>query len=254
VARLREQWNTFLTAITFLTRIPCPMSPDGDETRLSRSLLYYPLAGALVGCVGAGVFFVMYRLYSNIVAAVFAIAAMVVITGAFHEDAFADVCDAFGGMTPERRLEIMKDSRVGSFGVAGLVLMILAKVAVLSSMNLSSAMLALIAASVMSRWSSFYMIFRFPRNPRKNSLTGPLGSHATIGRLLISALTAIVLCLPLGVIPSLLLLLVTILICQAAGYLFFKWVNVISGDCLGAVIEVTELACYLILAKPHFHW
>ena len=249
---LREQWNTFLTAITFLTRIPCPTFQDGDETRLSRSLLYFPLAGALVGGVGAGVFFVMCRLYSQFVAAVFAIAAMVVITGAFHEDAFADVCDAFGGMTPERRLEIMKDSRVGSFGVAGLVLMILAKVAVLSSMNPASAVLALIAAPVMSRWSSFYMISRFPRNARKNSLTGPLGSHATFGRLMISGLIAFSLCLPLGVIPALLLLIATILLCQAAGYFFLKWINGISGDCLGAVIQVTELVCYLVIVKPLF--
>ncbi|HZP83894.1 MAG TPA: adenosylcobinamide-GDP ribazoletransferase, partial [Chthonomonadaceae bacterium] len=129
---MRAQLHAFFTALMFLTRIPCPPWVDHAPDSLARSAVYFPVVGVLVGGLGA----LAYRLvacgYSPALAALAGLATTVLVTGAFHEDAFADVCDGFGGWTPERRREIMRDSRVGSFGVVGLALLLGMKVALLS--------------------------------------------------------------------------------------------------------------------------
>jgi len=144
---MRRQLKLFLCAVQFLTRLPVPSFADFESAWITRSARYFPLVGILVGAASAGVLLAAGQLWSGAVPALLAVAAGVLITGGFHEDGLADTADGLGGgQTPERRLEIMKDSRVGTYGVLTLVLVLALKVAALAALPLATAALALVAA------------------------------------------------------------------------------------------------------------
>ncbi len=246
---MRDQLKIFFTAMMFLTRIPCPKWVDHAPDNLAKSSVYFPLVGVLVGGIGAVVYHLVAYAYAPNFAALCGISATVVITGAFHEDAFADVCDGFGGWTPQRRLEIMRDSRVGSFGVAGLVLILGAKATLISAMPVSRATLAFLAAHAVARWSSLILMSRFASVTDSTSLARPFTSAITPTRMLLATLLAAAVALLCGPATAITLFAVTLLLCQGAGTFFRKWVGGISGDCIGAVNQLTELVCYAVIVQ-----
>ena len=142
-----RQLKLFLCALQFLTRLPAPSFADSQPDWITRAARYYSLVGILVGAACAGVLLAAGQLWSGPLPALLALAAGVLITGGFHEDGLADTADGLGGgQTPRRRLEIMKDSRVGTYGVLALGLVLAIKVAALASLPLATAALALVAA------------------------------------------------------------------------------------------------------------
>ncbi|MBC7808424.1 MAG: adenosylcobinamide-GDP ribazoletransferase, partial [Akkermansiaceae bacterium] len=181
-----------LTAIMFLTRIRVPPDVDHSPDALARCTAYFPLVGGIVGGIGALVYLVAHALFTPTLAAVFAVAATACVTGAFHEDAFADVCDAFGGYTPEKRREIMRDSRVGSFAVVGLTLLLAAKILLVGSFPLWQALCALPFAHALGRWSSVWLIWRTPYVDDPESLAKPFAGQVTRRRLIIATATVAV--------------------------------------------------------------
>lgn len=142
-----RQLKLFFCAVQFLTRLPAPSFADFQPDWITRAARYFPLVGILVGAVGAGVLLAAGQLWSGPLPALLAAASGVLVTGGFHEDGLADTADGLGGgQTPARRLEIMKDSRVGTYGVLALGLVLAIKVAALAALPLATAALALIAA------------------------------------------------------------------------------------------------------------
>ena len=142
-----RQLKLFLCALQFLTRLPAPSFADFQPDWITRAARYYSLVGILVGAACAGVLLAAGQLWSGPLPALLALAAGVLITGGFHEDGLPDTADGLGGgQTPRRRLEIMKDSRVGTYGVLALGLVLAIKVAALASLPLATAALALVAA------------------------------------------------------------------------------------------------------------
>lgn len=118
----------FLTALMFFTRIPVPFKVPYSKEIMNRSQRYFSWVGLLVGILSAGVLFLSYHLFNSDIAVVLMIIFSVLLTGAFHEDGFADVCDSFGGgYNKTAILTIMKDSRIGAYGTIGMVLIILLK-------------------------------------------------------------------------------------------------------------------------------
>ena len=118
---MRREVALFLTAVQLLTRVPTPGIAGFQPDWVARSARYYPLVGALVGAVAALVLLGAARLWTGALPALLAVAGGVLLTGAFHEDGLADAADGLGGgATRERRLHIMKDSRIGSYGALAL--------------------------------------------------------------------------------------------------------------------------------------
>lgn len=154
---LVHQLRLLLVALQFLTRIPVPgWACQGFQAAwLNTCVRYFPLVGALVGGVGAAVLWAALALWPPHVAALLAVAATVWLTGAFHEDGLADTLDALGGYVPrERALAIMKDSRIGTYGAAALVLSLSLRVLLLGSLatvDPLGAVLALVAAHLVGR-------------------------------------------------------------------------------------------------------
>jgi adenosylcobinamide-GDP ribazoletransferase len=138
-----------LMAVMFLTRIPVPSLPDFRDEDLQAAARWFPAVGALVGAAQAMVLLGAALILPPMVAALLALAAALMITGAFHEDGLADAVDGLGGgYTRERVLTIMKDSRIGSFGAAALVIALaLQAVALAELLALPAAIIAAHAAS-----------------------------------------------------------------------------------------------------------
>lgn len=140
---LRHAW-------AFLTRLPGGAHP-ADERGLGASVPWFPVVGAILGVLIGAVYAGMYEIVAPTTAAMVAVLFGVLITGAFHEDGLADTADSVGGYTPERRLEIMKDSRVGTFGVLALVFSVLVRVVGLSGLSATDGLVALVLAHAIGR-------------------------------------------------------------------------------------------------------
>ncbi|MBE9525281.1 MAG: adenosylcobinamide-GDP ribazoletransferase, partial [Chloroflexi bacterium] len=151
---------SLIASFQFLTIIPTIVRRKFTPQEMGRAAGWFPLVGLALGALLYGLSRVLNLIFPLPVVAVLVLATWLVLTRGLHFDGFLDICDGlFGGFTPERRLEIMRDSRVGAFGVAGGVLLLLMKYAAMISLpNLSG----LLLAPVMGRWVLSMAIFSYP--------------------------------------------------------------------------------------------
>jgi len=152
---------SIIAAFQFLTIFPTLIRRMFTAQEMGRAVAWFPLVGVALGLALYGVNTLSRLLFPASVSAALTLFAWIIFTRAFHLDGFMDTCDGlFGGWTPERRLEIMKDSRMGAFGVAGGILVLLTEFAALqSSANLFS---ALMLSTTLGRWASPLVIYAFP--------------------------------------------------------------------------------------------
>lgn len=182
---MRQELRLLLVALQFLTRVPLPRRLAqwvGYRAEwLEASARYFPLVGAAVGGVAALCLWLAAAWWPPAVAVLLSMAASLVLTGAFHEDGFADVCDALGGAVDrERALQIMKDSRLGSYGVIGITLLLALKATTLASLPLSTACAALVLAHTVSRAAAVGLMRWLPyAGEPERSKAGPLARRST---------------------------------------------------------------------------
>lgn len=247
---LRRELRLFLTAVQYFTRVPVPVWVGHSAEQLNGSARYFPAVGLCVGLYGAAVYAAAAHLWNPAIAALLATAATVLATGAFHEDGLADTFDGLGGgMTRERALEIMKDSRIGSYGALALLLVLAIKVAALASFELLAAVGALPAAHAASRWLSTSLIWRSQYvRLDDSSRAKPVTQALTTRGFLIASLWAV---LALAYLGSLAPLAVCTALGTAAavrwwlGRWFERRLGGYTGDALGATQQLTEAAFYL---------
>ncbi len=160
---LASQARLLVCAIQFLTRVPTPPLRAFDPDWINRSARYFPLVGQGVGLACAGVWLAAGRLWPGLPAATLATAAGVLITGAFHEDGLADTADGLGGgQTPDRRLAIMKDSRIGAFGAIAVLLVIGLRIALLAGLAPSAGAWALVLSHGGARAAAVVVMASLP--------------------------------------------------------------------------------------------
>ena len=125
---MKKEARIFLTAVMFLTRLPVPRTVDHSPEYMRPAPRYFPAVGWIVGGIASLFYFLFSRYISADIGILASMIATLLVTGAFHEDGFADVCDGFGGgWTKEKILLIMKDSRIGAFGAIGLIAVLSSK-------------------------------------------------------------------------------------------------------------------------------
>jgi len=247
----RRPWDDALLAIAFLTRLPVPARHDGGAGALGRAAWAFPLAGAAVGGLGAGV--ILATAGSGLhpmAAALLALAVMAVATGALHEDGLADFADGLGVAGRDRRLAVMRDSHIGAFGVLTLVFATGLKATALASLaGPGTAALVLVAAGALSRAALVpTMIVLAPA--RADGLARDAGRPPAwaAGLALVLGVAALVPLLPiLG--PG----VGTLAAAGLAAGLFACWamqaaVGGQTGDTLGAQQQIVEIAVYLAAA------
>jgi len=251
--RLVYEVRLLLTAVMFYTRIPCPRWVGYSDEQVNRSTRYFPAIGWIVGALVALVIGLAYQVLPVAVAVVIGLAVGVLITGAFHEDGFGDVCDGFGGgSSRERTLEIMKDSRLGSFAVIGLILLFALKIAVLTylvGVEPWYGLVGLVFIHVLSRSSIVTIIF-FDSYARldASSKVRSIGHKISAGGLIVSFAWLLpfipllwqrpwwFLCVPVALLLRLFL-----------GAWFKHRLGGYTGDCLGAAQQIIEVVCLALI-------
>ena len=242
--------NLFFIALSFLTRIPSPQWVDYRPEFLNKSSRYFPLSGLLIGLFAAVVFLLADIIFPQLVAVLLSMIASVLLTGAFHEDGFADVCDGFGGgWESQQVLDIMKDSRLGTYGTVGLGLLLGLKASSLSVMAAESVAFSMLIAHGWSRLVAVSMIVQYPYvRDADESKVRPLANELSLKVFLgVGVVSMLPLCLWLGVGQLLLLLVVLLLFRSGFGRYLNKRIGGYTGDCLGAVQQVSEVLIYLVL-------
>ncbi|MCY4474241.1 MAG: adenosylcobinamide-GDP ribazoletransferase [Chloroflexi bacterium] len=250
---IQNELKTLLLSLHFLTRIPTPFEIDYTPERLSSASRYYPIVGAIIGSVAALAFFLASLALPTIVAVLIATAATALITGAFHEDGLADTFDGISGAYDRARsLEIMTDSRIGTFGALALIIVISTKVAALSSLaDTTTIITALIAAHILSRTSTV-IVMATSRYAKPEGIAGPQDQTLSPINTIIATFTALV---AIAVI-ALVLTPTTALLATAGaitGHILIRLyfqpkLKGHTGDTLGATQQITELAIYIALA------
>lgn len=243
---MKKELQIFLTAIMFYTRIPVPNWIDHSENLLNKATRYFPLIGWIVGGFTAVLFYLALLVFPVSLALLISIAGGILLTGAFHEDGFADFCDAFGGgWTKQKILDIMKDSRLGAFGAIGMMLILALKFFSLQALPEGLIIKSLLLGHVLSRYSSTVFIYTSSYvRENEDSKAKPVGKKMKIKEFVISSIFGLS---PLALFqwPYLLILLpVTICLFWFRRYLH-KWIGGYTGDCLGAIQQVNEVIIYL---------
>lgn len=252
---LREL-RLILTAVQFFTRLPVPARVGHSAQQLEQAARYLPLVGALVGAIAAAVLWLSAQLLPLPIAVVLSMAAGILATGAFHEDGLSDFADGMGGgHSKEKALAIMKDSRVGAYGAIALVLALLLKfeglLALCETRSLALAAAALVAAHAVSRLmaASLMLTQNYVRED-DSARARPAAQRMSTASFAVALITALA---ALGVLPAAGASTTAPLSALAAALLMRAWLawrlqvrlGGYTGDCLGAVQQLCELAFYL---------
>jgi adenosylcobinamide-GDP ribazoletransferase len=240
----RSELETFLGAIRFFTRLPVPGTLGLDAIALERAMRYFPAIGLIVGGLAGLSFAVTSFFWPKTLAVLAAMATATLVTGALHEDGWSDMVDGFGGgWDRDKVLAIMRDSCVGSFGATGLAMLLLVRFFALIEIDLLLVPVALIAGHAVSRLCSTG-VFRALDYARPEGKAKPFSNKLGQGDMIFAAVSAtlpVLLLPPWQSIPGLIL---------AAGAtfwlarLFQRRIGGYTGDCLGAVQQLAEVAFY----------
>ncbi|MES2264135.1 MAG: adenosylcobinamide-GDP ribazoletransferase [Pseudomonadota bacterium] len=253
------QLRLFFIALQFFTRLPIPRWVGFEPAWLHHASRYFPLIGIVVAVIAGAVYAAAALLLPAAVAVLLATAAGIYATGAFHEDGFADMCDGFGGgMTRERVLDIMKDSRIGAYGAIGTICLLALKCTALSLLPPASAIAALFLAHPLSRLAATSLIWRM-EYARAEGKAKPMAQEMSTTEFAIAALCAALPALILGAAACLswsaIAASVLAALCSATwlGRKFARRIGGYTGDCLGAVQQVAEVAIYLCVLASLGH-
>jgi adenosylcobinamide-GDP ribazoletransferase len=235
----------FIIAIQFLTRLPVQRSLNSSEADIGKAAAFFPLVGVLVGGGAALVFVVLQRVLPPPAAVFSAIVFAALITNGFHEDGLADSFDGFGGgWTKDRVLEIMRDSRIGTYGTLALIFVILGKFIFLSSLPAGQIWRWLIVAHTASRWTILPLCAWLPY-ARAEGQGKLVAKQVSILEIIIGTLTLLLVLVLLPWRAALVALLATSLVTLLSGLYFRNRIRGITGDCLGATNQLTEVVLYL---------
>lgn len=255
--RLRNEWRNFLLAVGFFTRIPVPSFTDFHEDNLNAAARYFPLVGIVVGMVGAGMYLAAVRYFPGNIAILLSMATTIYVTGAFHEDGLADSVDGLGGgWNREQILTIMQDSRLGTYGAAALFFILFTKYQLLNALSDYFLAFILVLGHALSRLSAVYVMaslsYAKPAGKAK-----PLATKVSVSDLAIATTLA---CLPVPFLywnfspfifdaKDWLLLGLYCVVPMAVTWIWWRnkikhWLGGYTGDCLGAMQQLTELAFY----------
>ncbi|MBB5193460.1 adenosylcobinamide-GDP ribazoletransferase [Silvimonas terrae] len=236
----------FFCALGYFTRIPIPAWVGYLPDDLDRAARYFPLVGVLIGLIGAGVFWLAHWVLPLRVALALSMASTIWLTGAFHEDGLADAVDGFGGgYTRERMLEIMHDSRIGSFGAIALIVGLLLKLETLAALPVMQIALALVAAHGFSRLVAVSLLGTLDY-VRAAGKARPVAMRLNGSGLLLAVLFG---GLPLLLLPPLWIgaaVLAGLVVRFAVARYLTRTLGGYTGDTLGMTQQLAELACYLV--------
>lgn len=252
---LRKELAAIRAAVMFFTRLPVPSVANFDPQDLQRAAAWFPYVGWLVGLLAALVWWAAVQWWPPTIASGLSLAATLLLTGAFHEDGLADVCDGLGGgYTKERVLEIMTDSRVGAFGAIGVVMVMALKWQAVACLPICVGAVVLVAGHAISRSAAVALMAVLPYVRGEPSKAKPMATQLTGGRLMVALAGGLLPLLLASVVMKIQLAALTtglaavVILWMILGLWFRRRLGGYTGDCLGAAQQFTELGFYLAMA------
>lgn len=237
-----------LAAFQFLTVLPAVIRRPFTPAELGRAVAWYPLVGLVLGAILVGLQAGLDLLLPEEVSAALLLIAWLILTRALHFDGFLDTCDGvFGGFTPERRLEIMRDSRVGAFGVAGGSLLLLTRYAAIST--LQDPMTGLLLAPLLGRWAVSLVLVTFPY-ARSQGLGRDIKDHARWPQLVLAGAISLAAAGASAGTAGLAAVVVAALVALGGAGFLARWLPGLTGDTYGAVCETVETAILILFTSP----
>ena len=232
-------------AVQFLTRLPVSRVLNSSESELGKAAAFFPLVGVIVGVGAALVFALLQRVLPVPEAVLCAIVFAAFITNGFHEDGLADTFDGFGGgWTKDRVLEIMRDSRIGTYGTLALIFLVLGKLNFLSSLPPGQIWRWLILAHTASRWTTLPLCAWLPY-ARAEGQGKLVAKQVGALEIMTGTFTLLLILLLIPWRAALATLFVTTLVTFLSGLYFRARLQGVTGDCLGAANQLTEVGLYL---------
>lgn len=248
---LTHQLRLMFVAVQLFSRVPIPDWVGFSSDWLPRAVRYFPAIGLMVAIVCSAVYWLVALWFAQSLAILLSIAAGIYLTGAFHEDGFADVCDGFGGgIHAARILEIMHDSRVGADGVVGVVMILLTKATSLALLPAEQVIPALLVAHPVSRSMAVALIWRmnYVGTQGKAQFLAQRIDTMEFGTGAVTALIPVAVCVAMSWLSPRALLLAILCGMAVTVFLarkFFHRIGGYTGDCLGAVQQISEVTIYL---------
>lgn len=234
--------RSFGHALQFLTRLPAPRFAEFNPEDLSRSAVWFPLIGVIVGVIVAAAVWAG-GVGSPWIGALAGLVAWVWVTGGLHIDGLGDVADALGAAhrAPERFLEVLRDPHVGAFGVMAIALQLIAKLVLLAEISAVPGLLALMLVPAWARWGTLVWSLAIPplASGSGERFSWQISQPGTIAQGIVLA------ALSLWLAP---ILLAALVIVPAIAVYWRVRLGGITGDCLGASVEVTETLLLLAIA------
>jgi adenosylcobinamide-GDP ribazoletransferase len=226
-------------ATTFLTRIPLGRVVAVDGEGVARAAPVYPLVGGAIGALGGAVVDLTSGSLPALAAAALGLTLMALVTGAMHLDALADTADALGGMTRERRLEIMRDHAVGAFGAVAVVLVLLFEASLLADVD--HAWSAFAAAAACARWAPLPLAVALPYARSEGQGAALVGS-ASWSRVALALAVAVAVAVGVRGVDGLAAVAAAVATALVLGLFFRRWIGGVTGDTLGSTTELAQAA------------
>jgi adenosylcobinamide-GDP ribazoletransferase len=234
----------FWAALQFLTIFPTPLHREVTAKTSGQSLSYFPLIGLILGAILLGLYYGLILIMPSSVVTALLIIALVILTGAHHLDGFIDTCDGvIAGKSKKERLAIMSDTKVGAFGIVGVVLLLLLKYVSLSSVPILPALLLM---PTLSRWTMVSMIFIFPY-AKSSGMGLAFKQGATWQRLTIATIISLIIAIALLKWWGLVLMAAVWLIAFGIASSFRSRLGGLTGDNYGAINEISEVLLLLLI-------
>jgi len=235
----------FLCALTFLTRIPIPVKCNYTPENFARSLYFFPVIGLILGGILGGSWLGLKHLFPPIITGALILLIHILLTGGLHLDGLMDTLDGLGGgKNKEQRLAIMKDSRVGAFGVQGAILNCILKFSVYTQLTMPLLPLLIITPMIGRQALVLVQVF-FPyaRSQGLGSLFTVYGDYKKFA--ITTAITLLITIVSLKITGAILLLLSYIFV-LVIGALISRLLDGLTGDTYGATCELTELFLLMV--------
>ncbi len=240
--------RSFLQALSFLTILPVGKSLSFGEKELARSMAFFPLVGLVIGLLMALGNHLFSLILPKPLVLWFTLGLLVFLTRGLHLDGFSDTVDGLAtGGTKEKILEVMRDSRIGAFGVIGLILLIGAKYLALDHLSVSSIPYSLILMTVMGRNAMVLVCYRSPYARPDGGLGKPFAENLRLREVILSSILTFGIVLWLMDTKGMVIFLGIGLFSLGYRFFFIKKLGGITGDILGAANEVAELLCLILL-------
>lgn len=239
--------NDFARAWRLLTIIPLPFVPVEANRSPGRAAGYFPLVGLILGALLAGAGQLLYAYLPGGLAAALLLGLWAGLTGLLHLDGFMDSCDGLlPPREPARRLEIMKDSRVGAFGVVGAIVLLLVKFNGLATLPAAYRVSTLVAIPVLARWAMTWAMVRYPLARREGLgvlFSAGLGWSQAAGASAVAVAVALIVTGGWGVLLLAVTWLTTVLVARLA----VVRLTGLTGDVYGAICEMVEAVLLVVV-------